>query len=341
MQEGELLMRMTRRVAVMVAVICALGAIVLTAVYLRSLKPAPAQQEKPTLTPVAVPTHALTAGTKITAEMLTTKQVPPGSIPAGVVSTTETLVGQTLAEDTPAGELIPRGRLAAYATGAGLSLAVPPGLRAVTVAVDNITGVGGFLKLGDRVDVLVTFDVASRSLTKTVLQNVLVLGVGTESVVPSSPPSSGGQAAPAEGAGGAAQPAAEGGAQPAAQPAQPANQAKPMPSVTLAVTPDQAQALVLSVKKGSVYLALRPRSDTQMVALAPSSNATILGAENIAPLPAPGNAAPGGTQVARAANQQTPGAGVPGAPGAAAGAASGRPGVEVLRGTGSREVVTP
>jgi Flp pilus assembly protein CpaB len=187
------------------------------------------------------------------------------------------------------------------------------------------------------VDVLVTFDVAPRSITKTVLQNVLVLGVGAESVVPSSPSSSGGQATPAEGSA-PAQPAAEGGAQPA-QPATPANQAKPMPSVTLAVTPDQAQALVLSAKKGSVYLALRPKSDTQMVALAVSSNASVLGAENVAPVPAPGYAAPGGTQVARAANQQTPG--VPGTPGAPGAGAPGRPGIQVLRGTGSREVVTP
>ncbi|NLO74591.1 MAG: Flp pilus assembly protein CpaB [candidate division WS1 bacterium] len=330
-------MRMTRRVAIIVAVICAIAAIALTAVYLRSLEPPAAQPTQPATVAVAVPAHTLPAGTKITPEMLTTKELTPEAIPAGVVKEPETLLNKTLAQEAPAGEPIPRGYLAEYTTGAGLSFAVPPGLRAVTVAVDNITGVGGFLKLGDRVDVLVTFEAPNRVYTKTVLQNVLVLGVGGEAAVPTAAPGD-------EGAGGAQPAAAQGQAQ---QPGAPASQAKPMPSVTLAVTPDQAQALVLSAKKGSIYLALRPKSDTHMVALAPVTNSSVLGVD-IAPVQeTPASPAPGGTQVARGADAVAAagaGAGASGAStasGAAGRAAPARPGIEVLRGTGSREIVTP
>jgi pilus assembly protein CpaB len=296
---------------------------VLTVVYLRSLKPAGTPPVQPTQVAVAVPVKDLPAGTKITGDMLTTKQMQVDAVPTGAVTAKELLIGQTLADAAPAGAPIARGVLAEYAPGAGLSLSVPSGLRAVTVAVDSITGVGGFLQLGDRVDVLVTMDMGARVVTKTVLQDILVLGVGAEAQLP-----------------GNAQKTATGAA--ADNKPAPDNTPKPMPSVTLGVTPQQAQDLVLSVKKGTIHLALRPKSDNQLVAMPLATNTTVLGVDLSQPAPASGQ---GGTPASGATpattNPGTPGT-APGAPGAVGSAAQpGRSGVEVFRGTGSREVVTP
>jgi pilus assembly protein CpaB len=245
------------------------------------------------------------------------------------VTAKELLIGQTLADIAPAGAPIARELLAEYAPGAGLSLSVPAGMRAVTVAVDSITGVGGFLQLGDKVDVLVTMDTGTRVVTKTVLQDIVVLGVGAEAQLPNAATQKTGTAAAAEN-----KPAAD-------------NTPKPMPSVTLAVTPEQAQDLVLSVKKGTIHLALRPKSDNQLVALPLATNTTVLGVDLTQPAPAAA-AGQGGTPASGATpattTPGTPGAapGAPAAPGVVGAAAQpGRSGVEVFRGTSSREVVTP
>jgi pilus assembly protein CpaB len=79
------------------------------------------------------------------------------------------------------GELVVAGKLAQEGIAGGLSAVVPPGFRAITVRVDEVVGVAGFVQPGDRVDVLAT--VAKGSFTqdpaaKVVLQDVNVLTVG-------------------------------------------------------------------------------------------------------------------------------------------------------------------
>lgn len=324
-------MRITRRTAVIIAVVCAAGAALLSVVYLRSLTPKAPSEPQVVTVPVPVPVATLPAGTRITAEKLTSANLPRETLPADVITDPKQLEGQVLVAEARAGEPIPRTRLAAFSPQAGLAFVVPPGMRAVTVAVDNISGVSGFLKLGDHVDVLATFEVPQKVVTRTILQDVEVLGLGTESVTPQA-----GEARAAEGA----KPA---GGEQAPPPGS-------RPSATLAVTPQQAQILVLAANKGRLHLALRPKSDTRMVALAPASNEQVIGV-SLTPPPAPatGAAAPAGQAVGTmgAAGERTAAGLTPGTPGAApapgpAAAPTGppKPSVEVFKGT-QREIVTP
>src|ERR1039457_1876541 len=134
-------MRITRRTAVILAIACAAGAMVLTVVFLRSLKPTGVAPVQPTQAAVAVPLKDLPAGTKISADMLVNKTMSVDAVPPGSVTQKELLIGQILSDAAPAGQPIAKGLLAT--SNSGLSLAVPPGLRAVTVAVARITGGGG------------------------------------------------------------------------------------------------------------------------------------------------------------------------------------------------------
>jgi pilus assembly protein CpaB len=281
---------------------------------------------------VPVPLVALTAGTRITPDELTVKNLPREQVAADVLTNQTDLLGQALAVNVPAGQPISHSQLAEYSPQAGLSFVVPTGMRAVTVAVDNITGVSGFLKLGDRVDVLATFQAPQGAVTRTIMQNVEVLGLGTESMTPQPPPAD----KPAA-VGGAAAPAASSSDQAAAQAAK--------PSATLAVTPEQAQVLVLSAEKGHLHLALRPKSDSRMVALPPATNAGVIGVPATAspPSSAGGESPNPASQTVSAMGAAGGHAGVAlnaGAAGAAAPAAPPPPSVLVFKGA-QREVVTP
>ncbi len=327
-------MRITRRTAVIIAIVCAASAALLMVVYLQSLAPKPALQPQVETVMVPVFLTPLAAGTRITAAKLTSKNVPRDSLAADAITDPQDLYGQVLVAEAPAGEPLRRSMLAAFSPQAGLAFVVPDGMRAVTVAVDNISGVSGFVKLGDRVDVLATFEAQQQAVTRTILQDVEVLGLGAQSITP--------------------QPAKEGeeGGEPQAQPA------GAKPSATLAVTPQQAQVLVLATNKGKLHLALRPKSDSRMVAMPPASNQQVIGFSLVAappPSATPAPSTPAGTTVnamgtvgTRMGAGLTPGGegmpgipGAPGTPGAGGGAATSTgPTVEVFKGT-VREVVTP
>ncbi|MBI3681855.1 MAG: Flp pilus assembly protein CpaB [Acidobacteria bacterium] len=119
------------------------------------------------------------------------------------------------------------GRLAARGSGLGIAPIIPVGMRAVTVRVNDVVGVAGFVMPGMRVDVLVTGHPPGHegTITTTVLQNILVLTAGTT-----------------------IQPDARG-------------QAISAPNVTLLVTPDQAEVITLATNEGRIQLVLRNGSD--------------------------------------------------------------------------------
>ena len=112
-------------------------------------------------------------------------------------------------------------------SGLGLAPTIPVGMRAVSVRVNDVAGVAGFVLPGMRVDVLVTGRLPSDpgSITSTCLQNIQVLSAGTT-----------------------IQADAKG-------------QAMPSPTVTLLVSPDQAETLTLANSEGHIQLVLRNSSD--------------------------------------------------------------------------------
>jgi pilus assembly protein CpaB len=122
-------------------------------------------------------------------------------------------------------------RLAPRGSGVGLAPIIPPGMRAVSIRVNDVTGVAGFVLPGMRVDVQVTGRPASLNdtITTTCLQNMMILSAGT-----------------------AMQPDAKGNAIPA-------------PTVTLLATPEQAETLTLANGEGRIQLVLRNGSDQTVV----------------------------------------------------------------------------
>jgi len=192
--------------------------------------------EENRLQAVVTANESIPAGRVIENYMVSIKSFPKKLIPPGAAINTEAVVGQVALQPLKKGDPISMSQLAPKGAALGLSYAVPEGMRAVTVALDPIIGVAGFLKPGDHVDVLATFEVGETSVTKTVLQNVLLLATGSEIVKSKLEP--GGKQAKAE----------------------------TQPNATLAVTPTDAEKLILAESKGKLRLTLRPSGETSYVA---------------------------------------------------------------------------
>lgn len=188
-----------------------------------------AQTHSTATVPMLVAQSVIPQGSIVSAAEVQTKQVPAsGAWPGGLTAPGQA-VGEvalvTMAPGTPvlAEELQP-------VQDSGLGYAIPPGLRAMTIAVTNVSGVAGNLVPGSAVDVLATFPytsgpggVSGSPRSTTVVQDVRVLQVG--------------QASPGTA------------------------QSSPNPSyslVTIAVTPTQATEIALSEQLGTVDLLLRP-----------------------------------------------------------------------------------
>src|SRR5690606_33098128 len=100
----------------------------------------------------------------------------------GAVSDRKQVIGVITREHITAGEQVTGQRLLLERKAAGLTGVIPPGKRAVTIAVNDVSGVGGMLKPGDYVDVMATFDqgTAGDFIGDVVLQDVKVLAVNRD-----------------------------------------------------------------------------------------------------------------------------------------------------------------
>jgi pilus assembly protein CpaB len=133
--------------------------------------------------PVAVAATDLSWGTTLTKEMIKEVNFLKGSLPESVFSTSSSLVGRVLVYPVRANEPIFESRLAPTSvTTGGVVAVIGPKKRAVGVKVDKVIGVSGFIRPGCRVDVLITLTTGKtyNPVTKTILENLLVLAVGSE-----------------------------------------------------------------------------------------------------------------------------------------------------------------
>jgi len=168
--------------------------------------------------------------------------VPISQVPEGSYADTAELVGKITAQPISAGSPITKEALAAPGSASGLAFALPASQRAVTIALDPADGIDAFAYPGDHVDILVTDEPGSGpAQTRTVLQNVALLAVGTKTAADSA------AALPAP-------PTASSGAS----------------HVTVGVSPLQAQALVLAAARGKIHLSLRSASDTSIAQMPPA-----------------------------------------------------------------------
>lgn len=146
-------------------------------------------QQKPVATPstveIIVAARDIAKGTKLTEADLKTASFLPATIPGGTFNTPQGLIGRVVATPVAAGEMLTNGRLLDDSLQyGGVSTLITPGMRAIAVKGNQILGIAGFIRPGNRVDVLVTIEderrTKDKSVSKTVLENIRVIATGTE-----------------------------------------------------------------------------------------------------------------------------------------------------------------
>lgn len=200
--------------------------------YQMAAKAGPSRPSGPTdLKDVVVATRPLSIGVTIKPGDVKLVKIASEAFPKGAFSKDTDVLDRAVISNILADEPVLDGRLAMRGAGVGVGTIVPVGMRAVSVRVNDISSVAGFVLPGMRVDVLVTGRLVGRNgsgettLTKTCLQNMLVLSAGQT-----------------------IQPDAKGSAINA-------------PSVTLLATPDEAEMLTLANSEGHIQLVLRNGAD--------------------------------------------------------------------------------
>src|ERR1700678_739491 len=130
---------------------------------------------------VVVATRPLGVGWMIKPADVKIVKVSNDGFPKGGFSKVEDALDRPVISNVLLDEPIVEGRLAPKGSGLGLAPTIPVGMRAVTVRVNDVTGIAGFVLPGMRVDVLVTGHPPNTegSITATALQNMLVLSAGT------------------------------------------------------------------------------------------------------------------------------------------------------------------
>lgn len=133
---------------------------------------------------VVVANADLAWGTKLTPEMLQVQELPAGVLPEGHFTSLEAIKDRVLLIDIKRNELLMESKLAPVGTTGGVAAVTDPNKRAMSVKVDDVIGVAGFIKPADRVDVMVTIEPESgkqaHAISKMILENVKVLAAGTQ-----------------------------------------------------------------------------------------------------------------------------------------------------------------
>lgn len=174
--------------------------------------------------PVVVAAADLQLGTELKKEDVLVISFPAGQVPAGSFSNPGDVIGRGLIVPVVKNEPVLGAKLASREAGAGLPPVIPEGMRAVSVRVNEVIGVAGYVLPGTRVDVLATAsptDAHQDTTSKVILSNVQVLTAGTRM--------------------------------------EDQEKGKPVQVtvVTLLVTPEQSERLALASTEGKIQLALR------------------------------------------------------------------------------------
>lgn len=196
---------------------------------------------------LVVVVNPLQMGQQLTAKDVTLVDWPEGMQPQGSFLHAEDCIGRAAIVPLVPNEVILDQMLAKRDEGAGLPVSIPAGMRAVSVGVDDVVAVAGFVTPGTIVDVLVTGLGQGGPVTRTLLEHTRVLAVGQQLQTESGKPQS-------------------------------------APVVTLLVTPEDGEKLTLAASDGKIHLALRNAVDATNVDPPPVYGYTIfLGTAPAAP----------------------------------------------------------
>jgi pilus assembly protein CpaB len=218
---------MDRRFLTVLGVSLVFALVVSSVFYQMTAHSTPTKTETGNTKDLVVATHPMGVGVMVKPADVKVVKITAEGFPKGAFSKVEDVLDRPVVSNILLDEPILDGRLAAKGSGLGLAPTIPVGMRAVSVRVNDVAGVAGFVLPGMHVDVLVTGRPPSGDgdMTTTCLQNVLVLSAGQTM-----------------------QPDARGNAINA-------------PTVTLLVNPEDAETLTLAGSDGRIQLVLRNSSD--------------------------------------------------------------------------------
>jgi pilus assembly protein CpaB len=165
------------------------GALIVARMWMPSHTATAASPTPPPLegVPIVVAAQPIPYGVKLEAKYLTVVKLPPSAAPSGAYHSVNQLLSQT---DGPPTALVPMTAqepvLPSKLTGVGeratLAALIAPGMRAFAVSVNEVSGAGGHVMPGDRVDVLLTRDLPSAPKTDGQGPHLLVTGVVVQNV---------------------------------------------------------------------------------------------------------------------------------------------------------------
>jgi pilus assembly protein CpaB len=181
---------------------------------------------------MVVAARALPVGTILSDQHVKIIEWTGGALPLGYIGKPQDVVGRGLISDLQENEPLLESKLAPKGAGGGLPIIIAEGKRALTMRVNEVSGVAGFVTPHTRVDVLLTMEnqnTGGEPATRIIMQDMRVLAAG--------------------------------------QSIQPDKEGKPrsVPVVTFLVSPEQAETLALAAQQGSIQLALRNQLDTMEV----------------------------------------------------------------------------
>ncbi|HJR06546.1 MAG TPA: Flp pilus assembly protein CpaB [Pyrinomonadaceae bacterium] len=198
-------------------------------------------------------------GEKIIAEQLQSVQFPSTAMPDGTFESVDKLVGRVAVVQIAAREPVTDFKLAPEGSAGGLSAVIPEGYRAMTVKVDDVVGISGFVMPGALVDVVVVINPAENNghenpISKIVLQNIKVLANGQNIDRPKND-----------------------------------REPESVKAVTLQVTPEQAEKLALASTEGKLQLVMRNSVDQGDEQTLGVDKRVLLGGERAKPVPDAGS----------------------------------------------------
>lgn len=259
-------------IALVAAVTFGLVAAVSVSRYLSS-----AQAFTKNLNKVVVAKVEIPVGQKLIAEHLTVAHFPTNVTPEGAFSgIDQKLIGRVAVTRIAVREPVTESRLAPIGAAAGLSSVIPEGYRAMTVKVDDVVGVSGFIVPGTLVDIVVVMDPPKaggnvEKISKIVLQNIKVLASGQNIDNPKND-----------------------------------REAQRVKAVTLQVTPEQAEKLALATNEGNLQLVMRNSVDQGDETTPGANKRSLLAGEGAMPVPEPGISAKSDTATSNIVRRPRP-----------------------------------
>ena len=193
------------------------------------------------------------ARAEVKESMLQVVEIPEELLPSGAITDTKGIVGRPTRVAVMAGDVLTERKLYRSIKESGFTGMIPADRRAMSIAVTDVTGVSGFMKPGDYVDVMFVTEKMdnTRISGEVILQNVLLLGINS-------------MADSADNQGQQGQQGKEGDGKDKDQ--KQASAGKPA-TATLAVRPEEELRLAVAAKAGQLYLALRPDKPQNMYML--------------------------------------------------------------------------